>query len=70
MKKIWPIPQIEFIPFPEIEEKRAVVLVTSGPAWEAVKHRLHLPITLQVDVREATEASWASLLEGFRGEVV
>jgi hypothetical protein len=51
MKKIWLIPQIEFIPFPEIEEKRPVALVTSGSAWEAVKHSLHLPINRQVEVR-------------------
>jgi glycerol-1-phosphate dehydrogenase [NAD(P)+] len=70
MKKIWPIPQIEFLPFLEIEERRPVALITSGPAWEAVKHRLHLPIAWQIEVREATETSWAALLEGFHGDVV
>lgn len=51
---VWPLPKIDFIPFPDIEEKRPVALVTSGPAWEAVKDKLRLPIVWQADVKEAT----------------
>lgn len=70
MTHIWPIPKIEFIPFPEIEESRPTALVTSGPAWEAVGHQLHLPLVWQADVREASQAVWNSLAADLTGEVV
>jgi len=55
---IWPLPKIEILPFSEIEETRPVALVTSGPAWEAVKERLSLPVIWQTEVSEATQAYW------------
>jgi len=36
--KIWNLPLTETVPFAEIEEDRAVALLTSGPAWTAVAH--------------------------------
>lgn len=67
---IWPIPKIEFIPFTEIEESRAVALVTSQPAWEAVGCHLHLPLSWQVDVKEASQAAWDMMSADLVGEVV
>ena len=63
MKKIWNLPIVEFKPFQEIQEIRPVVLVTSGPAWEAVSDRLaHLPTQAQLEPLEATTAHWDSLI--------
>lgn len=70
MKTIWPIPKIETISLKELEEKRPVALVTSGPAWKAVEKRLHLPIVWQVEVAEATTAAWDHHLADFQGEVI
>ena len=63
MKKIWNLPIVEFMPFQEIQETRSIVLVTSGPAWQAVSNRLkHLPIQEQVEPIEATTVHWDLLL--------
>ncbi len=34
------LPIASLLPFSEIDEKRAVLLVTSAPAWKAVQDRL------------------------------
>jgi glycerol-1-phosphate dehydrogenase [NAD(P)+] len=62
MNHIWSIPKIEFVPFADLEENRSVALVTSGPAWAAVKDRLDFPIVWQADVREATIQNWNACL--------
>lgn len=67
---IWPIPQIALMPLVEVDEVRSVALLTSHPAWEAVRDGLHLPIVWQATVQEATLAHWQSLLAGFEGQVV
>jgi glycerol-1-phosphate dehydrogenase [NAD(P)+] len=67
---IWPIPKTVFMPFHEIEEKREVALITSRPAWQAVSHRLHLPVVWQVDVTVAIQSQWDSLTAQLRGEVI
>ena len=69
-RKIWPVPAQEFMSYRAIEEKRSVALVTSGPAWEAVKYKLNLPIVWQTDVKMATTDYWDSLMENFKGEVI
>lgn len=58
---IWPIPRIEFLSLSDWQEARPALLLTSPPAWEAVKARLHLPVVLQAHVVEATEAHWRAL---------
>lgn len=63
MKTIWNLPKVEFIPFPELDERRPILLVTSIPAWNSVKGQLHLPIRRQVNVAEATTVHWEFLLE-------
>jgi glycerol-1-phosphate dehydrogenase [NAD(P)+] len=63
MEKIWNLPIVEFKPFQEIQENRLVVLITSGPAWEAVSDRLgQLRVQAQIEPQEATIAHWDSLL--------
>lgn len=67
---IQPVPAIRYIHLNQWEESRSVALVTSGPAWEAVQGRLHLPVVWRAEPRQATLAHWQGLLEGFQGEVV
>jgi glycerol-1-phosphate dehydrogenase [NAD(P)+] len=65
MKTIWNLPKIQFLPFPEIHEKRRAVLVTSPPAWEAAKNRL--PGFAQAEiafVQDAIATHWNSLVAG------
>lgn len=59
---IWNLPVTHLIPFSEIKEKRSVLLITSTPAWEAVKHQVHLPIHTQLEVTQANTAHWEALL--------
>ena len=62
MKKIWNLPIVHFMPFSEIEEERPVLLVTSTPAWNAVKEKLQrLNIVAKIEVTEATTEYWDSL---------
>ncbi len=62
MKTIWNLPKIEIKPFAEIHEKRRVALVTSPPAWDAVKDRMtEFPPASIAFVQEATLAHWNKL---------
>jgi glycerol-1-phosphate dehydrogenase [NAD(P)+] len=63
MRTVWNLPRVEFIPFPEVDEHRPILLVTSPPAWNAVAGQLRLPARRRVDVAEATIAHWDSLFE-------
>jgi glycerol-1-phosphate dehydrogenase [NAD(P)+] len=53
---------IEFIPFSEIEEKRPILLITSTPAWNAVKDKLNLTIDAQPEPMNATTPHWDKLI--------
>lgn len=64
MKKIVNLPIVHLMPFSEIEEKRPVLLVTSEPAWEAVRSGINLNIAAQVEVREANTQHWDDLYSG------
>ena len=59
---IWSLPITHLMPFSEVEEERPCLLVTSSPAWKAVKEKLHLPIVAQVEPSQATIAQWDHLL--------
>ena len=61
-----PFPKIHFLPFSEIAEERRVLLITSAPAWNAVKNRLHLPLTTHIEVTQANLPHWDNLLLGFK----
>ncbi len=74
MKKIPNLPTVHLMPFSEIDEKRPVLLVTSGPAWNAVKESLRgLNIVETIEVTEATTEYWdnrQSKIENRKFEVV
>jgi glycerol-1-phosphate dehydrogenase [NAD(P)+] len=61
MKTIWNLPKIEFLPFPEIQEKRRVAVITNPPVWEAVRNQLKFPPASITFVEEATLAHWNQL---------
>jgi glycerol-1-phosphate dehydrogenase [NAD(P)+] len=62
MDKSWNLPVAEQMSFSAVEEKRPTLLVTSAPAWEAVKGQLHgLNISAKVEVTEATTEAWDAL---------
>ncbi|HMX75480.1 MAG TPA: iron-containing alcohol dehydrogenase [Anaerolineales bacterium] len=62
MKKIPNLPIVDLMPFSEIDDKRPALLVTSGPAWNAVKNNLRgLNITHTIEVTEATTEYWDNL---------
>ncbi len=64
MAKIWNLPKVETMSFSEIDEKRPALLVTSMPAWNAVKVQLRgLNIAETIEVTEANTIHWDSLLE-------
>ena len=57
------------MPFSEVEEKRPVLLVTSMPAWNAVKDSLRgLNIAATIEATEANTAHWDSLLSTVDGQ--
>jgi glycerol-1-phosphate dehydrogenase [NAD(P)+] len=70
MKTIWPVPKIVFQPLSEIDEKRPVALVTSGPAWNVVRNELRLPVAWLGEVTEATTESWDALFQDCQGDVI
>jgi len=70
MKTIWNLPTVNLIHLGEIEEKRQVALVYSGPAWQAVEDKLHVPVVWKAEVLEATTEDWDRRMAGLRGEVV
>ncbi len=60
-KKIWNLPQIEILPFMEIDEPNPIALVTTSGAWEAVVDRLdQLAIGWRAQITDATVAHWSS----------
>ncbi len=62
MNKFPNLPYVNLMPFSEIEEKRSVLLVTSMPAWNAVKDQLRgLNVAVTIEVTEANTTHWDSL---------
>lgn len=73
MNKFPNLPFVHLMPFSEIDEKRNVLLVTSAPAWNAVKGHLRgLSVADRVEVTEATTEQWDNLLSlmGIRNSVM
>ena len=62
MNKIWNLPITHLISYADIDEKRPVLLVTSAPAWNAVKNKLHFTPAAKIEVTEANTAHWDALL--------
>ena len=62
------LPVTHMMPFTEVEEKRPALLVTSPPAWDAVKHRLRgLQVTVRLEPSEATLPAWDKQLRSLKG---
>jgi len=62
MNKFPNLPFVHLMPFTVIEEKRPVLLLTSAPAWNAVKERLKgLHIAARIEATEANTAHWDDL---------
>jgi len=74
MKQIPSLPQTHLMPFSAIEEPRPTLLVTSAPAWNAVKGHLRgLNVTTTLEVVEATTENWDALqssIENQKTEIV
>jgi glycerol-1-phosphate dehydrogenase [NAD(P)+] len=68
--KIWNLPTTYLMPFSEIHEKRPVLLVTSSPAWNAVKNNLHFQPVAKVEVTEANTNHWDTLLSTIHAQPV
>jgi glycerol-1-phosphate dehydrogenase [NAD(P)+] len=62
MKQIHTLPEIQLIPFSEIHEERPILLITSTPAWNAVKDKLHLTIDAQPEPMQATTPHWDTFI--------
>lgn len=63
MNKIPNLPHVDIMPFSEIEEKGPALLVTSMPAWNAVKDHLRgLYVAERIEVTEATTENWGSIV--------
>lgn len=70
MQKIWRLPELQMMPLEELDEKRAVALVTSAPAWQAVESKLRLSIAWRAEATEATTQAWEAQMADLRGEVI
>ncbi len=74
MNKVPNLPFVHLMPFADIEEKREVLLVTSAPAWNAVKDSLRgLNIVTTIEVTEATTEHWdhcQSKIENRKFEII
>ena len=69
MKPIWNLPKVELMPFSEIEEKQNVLLITSAPAWNAVKDSLRgLNVTETIEVTEANTSHWDNLQSSIQNQ--
>jgi glycerol-1-phosphate dehydrogenase [NAD(P)+] len=63
MKTIAGLPAARLMPCSELDENRRVLLVTSAPAWNAVKANLNgLNIAAKVEATEAHPIHWDTLL--------
>ena len=59
MNRIWNLPLVTLQPFDQLEDRRPALVVTSGPAWNAVHARLGgLNIAARVEVSQATVEDW------------
>lgn len=70
MKRVWMLPKIEYLPFSEIDDQREVALVTSTPAWNAVKDKLHLNVVWTYEAQFADENLWQTASKTLKGDVV
>ncbi len=53
MTTFYPLPRIEVRTLADLNEARPVALVTGAKAWEAVRHKIRLPIVVQAEPQSA-----------------
>ncbi|MEL6151811.1 MAG: iron-containing alcohol dehydrogenase [Chloroflexota bacterium] len=69
MPTVYPLPRIEVRPLTELTESRPVALVTGRKSWEAVRHKLRLPIVVQAEPHASTLTYLDSLADSIPPEV-
>jgi len=71
MNKIYNLPNTCLLPFCELEEKQPTLLITSTPAWVAVKGKLRgLNIVATLEPIQATTEHWGELLSTYTSQAV
>ncbi len=74
MKRIPNLPFVDLMPFSEVDERRPALLVTSAPAWNAVKESFKgLHIVSKIEVVEANMAHWDNLqssIQNHKSEII
>lgn len=69
MNNIYNLPNTVLLPFSEIEEKQPTLLITSTPAWAAVKGKLRgLKIVATLEPIQATTEHWDGLLSSYANQ--
>ena len=67
MNKLPNLPLVNIMPFSGVEEKHPVLLVTSMPAWNAVKDYLRgLNVIEMIEVTEAKTENWDNILSSIQ----
>jgi glycerol-1-phosphate dehydrogenase [NAD(P)+] len=62
VKRIYPLPRIEFCSLSQIQETQPIAVITSEQAWAALEGRLdHLPIVWRGNADEASEPAFHQL---------
>ncbi|MFN8592260.1 MAG: iron-containing alcohol dehydrogenase [Thermomicrobiales bacterium] len=62
-RRVWPLPRIETVALRDVRESRPVALYTSGPAWDALRGDLDLPVVWRNEPADASENLFNSLAE-------
>ena len=70
MNNIWPLPQIQYKPLSEHEEKRDIALIYSAAALEAVSEHFKQTPVSQAEVLDATQTHWDQLALKLNGNVI
>ncbi|MCJ7584619.1 MAG: iron-containing alcohol dehydrogenase [Anaerolineales bacterium] len=71
INKIYNLPNTVLLPFSEVEEKQPTLLITSTPAWVAVKGKLRgLNIVATLEPIQATTEHWGELLSTYTSQAV
>jgi glycerol-1-phosphate dehydrogenase [NAD(P)+] len=68
MANIYNLPMVYLEDYSAIEEVGAVLLITSSPAWEAVQHKLKLPVVQRFEVTQANVSHWESLKSSIKAD--
>ena len=69
MSIIWPLPKVTVSTLSAIEEKRPTALITSDEAWSQVGHLLNLPLVVQAEPMDTTEALMRDLASNLPSQV-